>query len=481
MDTMKRNHDKHEPAVSERHSIRFCPVEKLELKSPTVVSLIMTDVCNFKCRHCQNYWRAEDVKSSTLSEEQIDRLIERFIEAGIFHVVVTGGEPLIFQDSLEYLLQKLLAANLSISLNSNLVLATPERMKRLFDIGVDHILTSLNSHQSEVNDFMTRGNKGLESIVRGITTTVDAGIRVSANMIIQRINMNHVYEVGRLLSGLGVKKMFSTRSVMPPFAMPEEKDNYFLLPEESKRVLDEMIRCKDDFGIAIGTLVSYPLCFLGDLDRYRDFVGRGCPSQSGFAIGVYTDGSACTCCHSDTSYGNILDEPIFKVYQKMRPWHWEQHYPGCDGCSYLNVCETGCRSMAHAAEGSFAGKDPLMVSPEAVTVPYKPTIDIAAVENLKAGARCIAPKRLRFRKENGFYLINVRWGSTTYDSIAVAEFLLRYQKKGTTFTFADFSGTFDDLVSLYHRDIIEIENTSLSKDVKMVGHNMAMAHMSVTP
>lgn len=464
-----------EAEMLEKTSIRFYPEGKLEVKSPTVVSLIMTDVCNLQCRHCQNFWREEDIRTSTLTRDQIDLLLSRFVEAGIFHVVISGGEPLLFQDNLEYLVKKLLDNEISISLNSNLILATPDKMKRLRDLGVDHILTSLNSHEPEVNDYVSRGQDSLSAIRDGIATTVAAGIRVSSNMIIQRINMDHVYDVGRLLSELGVRKMFSTRSVMPPFAREDERENYFLSPEESKKALDEMLRVKSDFGLEIGTLVSYPLCFLGDLERYRDFVGRGCPSQSGFAIGVYANGDACTCCHSEKIYGNIFESRISEVYKNMEPWRKEQHYAGCDGCSYLNICESGCRMMAHVATGSCCGKDPLMTGPDMITVPYRPAPNLDTVKRLKALARCIVPERLRFRKEDGFYLINVRWGSTTFDSDAIAKFLLEHQASGNSFNYLEFPGTFDDLVSLYHRDIIEVENSSSSKDMELVGHNIAVS------
>ena len=63
-----------------------------------------------------------------------------------------------------------------------------------------------------------------------------------------------------------------------------------------------MLLAKEDFGIGIGSLVSYPLCLLGDLNKYRDFVGRGCPAKSGIRMSVNADGTF----RMDSTPGNTV-------------------------------------------------------------------------------------------------------------------------------------------------------------------------------
>ena len=67
-----------------------------------------------------------------------------------------------------------------------------------------------------------------------------------------------------------------------------------LSPELTKKGLDQAIKAKNDFGIMIGSLVSYPLCFLQDLEKYKDFVGR-MPGQSGHIGSINADGNVHAC------------------------------------------------------------------------------------------------------------------------------------------------------------------------------------------
>ena len=98
-------------------------------------------------------------------------------------------------------------------------------------------------------------------------------------------------------------------------------------PEQTRIALDQAIKAKKDFGIMIGTLVSYPLCFLGDLEKYSDFVGRGCPGQSGHIMSINATGESHSCTHEANSYGNIFDRPISEIYQQesMKKWRTSFH------------------------------------------------------------------------------------------------------------------------------------------------------------
>ena len=42
------------------------------------------------------------------------------------------------------------------------------------------------------------------------------------------------------------------------------------------------------------------------------------------------------------------------------------------------------------------------------------------------------PNRLRFRKEDGFYLVNARWANTMPIDTNIAEFLIKYKESKAT-------------------------------------------------
>jgi len=427
------------------------------LSGPTTVNLELTELCNVKCRHCYNFWRDESMGSATLDVDRLDRVIDRMIEAEVFHVILTGGEPFSKFDLLTHALERLRDTDITTSCNSNLMLVSDEKIKALRDLGLDHILTSLPSIDPALNDYIMSAVGSYEKIISGIRCTVDNGIRVSVNMVITRQNFEQVYEMGRLVSELGCQKLFVTRSVPPTYSEENDDSEYALTPEEQKFALDEALRVKEDFGIMIGTLVSYPLCFLSDLQKYADFVGRGCPAQAGHRMSLNADGTVHACVHEEESYGNVFDQPIREVYQgTMRKWHDSSfHYEGCAGCTYSDVCESGCSMTAIARYGAHEAKDPLFVGPHNFSTHFE-VADQSLLEDVKNGLAFKAPARLRFRDEGGFYLLNIRWGNSITIETRVAEFLMRHRDSGELFTLEEFgvddAGT---LANLFAKDAVE--------------------------
>lgn len=175
-----------------------------EIKSPTHISIELTTACNQKCRHCYNFWRHKDTVDQSIDKEKADRIIDQIIENGVFHVVLTGGECMLNSNILLHFMERLSAAGISLSMNSNLLNATEERMKAYADLGLPHTLTSLNCHIPEINDMMVSRKGAFDRIVTGINHAINAGIRVSVNMIVTQRNKEHVYDTGRFISDLGV-------------------------------------------------------------------------------------------------------------------------------------------------------------------------------------------------------------------------------------------------------------------------------------
>lgn len=66
------------------------------------------------------------------------------------------------------------------------------------------------------------------------------------------------------------------------------------------------------------------------------------------------------------------------------------------------------------------------------------------------------PNRIRFRKENGFYLVNIRWANTIVVSNEVAEFLIKYKTSGEEFDISNFGKDKKELLAqLFFKDVIE--------------------------
>ena len=432
--------------------------------APTTVNLELTELCNVKCRHCYNFWRDESMGVNTVSAEKMNDITNKLAE---------GGEPFSKFALLESAISGLAKKNISMSVNSNLMLATEERTKKLASYGVDHILTSLPSPDPELNDYIMNQPGAFDLIMKGIRATVAAGIRVSVNMVITRQTMGQVYEAGKLLSDLGCQKLFTTRAVPPTYSDTEQDDNYILTFEEQKKALDDALRVKEDFGLMIGTLVSYPLCFLEDLDKYADFVGRGCPAQAGHRMSINANGDVHACVHEEEGYGNILTKSVKEIYQgqQYRRWHkGDFHYEGCKGCRYIDICESGCSMTSVGVYGEHSAKDPLYQGYHVFKKHYDLVVDKKVIEKIEKGVNFTVPKRIRFRKEDGFYLLNIRWGNSITVDNDMAEFLMRYQELSEPFNINDLGkGKEEFLANLYFKDAIESEDININTERDKLG------------
>ncbi len=431
-----------------------------DISTPSNVDVEITTLCNEKCRHCYNFWRQDDApKHTIMSRETADRVIDEIIANRVFHVVLTGGECLTNYGVLTHFMKRLHKNNVSFSMNSNLLLATQEKMDELASLGLPHILTSLNSYIPEVNDKMVSREGAFDKVNRGIAYAVQAGIRVSVNMITTQLNKNHVYDTGLLLADLGVTNMFTTRMVPCTIADPELDRELQLSPGEQKTlILDEAIRVKESTGINIGSLIQYPVCFLGDVEKYRDYVGRGCPAGRKMLC-LNADGTTQACLHESRGYGNIFRDGLKKCWENMKMWRDDSLLPvQCMGCDWIELCEGACRVYTNNLnELDFLATDNK-------NLPSPDILDNGYAELLMEKVFYV-PKRLRWRKEDGFYLVSVR-GASVYDvKDEIAHFLQLCQKECTSFGISEFPGSEEELSSLIKYWIVETTDKSTLEPV----------------
>lgn len=189
--------------------------QKRLYNSPTTINLEITEGCNFKCNHCYNPWREVSSGINSISTDQFDFLVEEFKKNGIFHVVLSGGEPFSNFETLCYALETLHKNNISTSVNSNLSLATPSKLDRLTKLGLDHILTSWYSPTSDVTASITNVENSQDLVLHGIKLAVEAGIRVSVNTVVTQKNISSLQRSGEIVAELGAFQFLAYRGVPP--------------------------------------------------------------------------------------------------------------------------------------------------------------------------------------------------------------------------------------------------------------------------
>jgi radical SAM protein with 4Fe4S-binding SPASM domain len=113
----------------ERYRLRSLPVRPaFHLRAPLIVWFEITRSCNLPCRHC--YVSAGPPRKNELTTPEIFRCLEELRQAGVFALVLVGGEPMLHPDFIP-ILQRAHELGFVISIATNGTYITPELIDQL--------------------------------------------------------------------------------------------------------------------------------------------------------------------------------------------------------------------------------------------------------------------------------------------------------------------------------------------------------------
>jgi radical SAM protein with 4Fe4S-binding SPASM domain len=428
-----------------------------KLKAPMNLQFEITSVCNEKCLHCYNYWRDDNDPANNfqMPKELFDLCMDEIIKNEVLHVIFTGGEPLTNFDVLLHGVKRATAAGLSVSCNSNLLIATREKLRLLKEAGLPHILTSLNSHNPETNDKIVSHRGAFETISHNIRLAVQTGIKISTNMIITRHNIHDIYETGKLSHELGAQKFHITRVITPTYIKAQNKGDFTIEQEALMVILDQLSRVKSDFPIGVKTLIPIPLCALKDLDAYSNIIGRPCAAGKR-AMSIDCNGHAHACWHMVESFGDITKIGLKQAWDQMQKWRSGELIPDdCQSCPVLPLCGAGCRLSMQAFGGNLSSPDLLRLGHQNIIRPYSGRVGVDDMdtdfENILTQYEAsltpelyrsiekdtyVVAKGIRIRDENGFGVVSIVAGTSFFLEDRYTT-LLKQLQKTESFTLDD--------------------------------------------
>ena len=147
--------------------------------------LSVTDRCDLRCCYClPRGFNSYEASEHRLSLEEVDRLAGIFVGAGISHIRLTGGEPLLRGRIVELagrLSRHAGLADLSLSTNGTRLATLAAGLRRA---GVNRLNVSLDSLSRERFAAVT-GRDVLPSVLAGLETARAAGFRlIKINMVV---------------------------------------------------------------------------------------------------------------------------------------------------------------------------------------------------------------------------------------------------------------------------------------------------------
>ena len=335
--------------------------ENVMLKSPTKVELTITEKCNHRCVHCYNAWRNSSSGRGGMTDEAFERIMEQLVKNGVLYATITGGEPLIDPNLMFRFLDAFRKNGIGAGLNTNLTLMTEAVADRLAnEYGWENtILTSLPGFTPQECDAVTQTPGSYERICRGIDVCVSRGIPVGVNVVVTRANVGRLDELRPFLDRRRVST-FALTKVVPP-AYGADDDRFSLDADDLNKIAGFLREVRNRYGISATSLCGMPLCALNDPNDAELFSSKCAAGVVTCSVNGIT-GSVSPCAHNEQSYGNVFEEELADIWERMSEWRTGRRMRGeCAECAALPACGGECRlacerlgdRMKYRLDGNF--------------------------------------------------------------------------------------------------------------------------------
>lgn len=325
----------------------------------------LTERCNLACLHC---YQGDAEYPELLGTQVVEYLVEIkdtlddwAAEYGIDFLPslhLTGGEPLLYEELWDILNHSgRLGFNTTVLTNGTLV--SDDVARRLAAVGVKSVQISLEGNE-EVHDRL-RGRGSFQGVLTGTRHLKHAGISVTLNVTLSRINAGHIEEMTGVARSLGANRLAFSRLV--PSGRGIALHDEALTAEQVRQVYHRIFRLnfKD-----IELLINDPLkCLLSESVSLisEEIVPIGGCSAGVSGITVLPDGRLMACRRMNLIIGSLVEKSFREIWvqspvlEKLRD---RSSYSGrCRTCRLWSYCR-GCRAIAMAGRGGggFLNTDP---------------------------------------------------------------------------------------------------------------------------
>ena len=308
----------------------------MELSAPLHIHWEITNECNFNCIQC---YQKNDEQRFMLSSEEVLSVAKKIIEANIFQVSISGGEP--FMVPVLYdVVRKFKENNVDVLICSNGSCIDDMDTHRLKEYRVP-VQISLDSYMRDKNNAIRGNSEAYDLAIGAIQRLVKKDVDVSVAFCASKFNYMDFSGVADLCAELNVKKL--VLGEMLPVRGDNEnqylfsKGDYENFLREAKSV-KESLRDKVDiyincnWGFIIDDMFEHAPCTALDRDCAILY--------NGFVV-------PCPFIRNPKYYmGNVLDEDIKRIWNNSKnSYFYKYKHCGCDmGCSYYTRCMSGCKA-----------------------------------------------------------------------------------------------------------------------------------------
>jgi radical SAM protein with 4Fe4S-binding SPASM domain len=343
--------------VSELHD----RIIRYGLRPPVMLTLVITNGCNLKCRHCWPDSRSF-IDTPSVPTKNIQRLIQEFAGLGLEKICITGGEPLTHPDWFKILSFCCKQRGFKeVRVQTNATLLTETIVSSLASLGFQDlsVQVSLEGATAGTHD-RVRGQGSFERALRGLRLLVGAGLGKQTLVAFteMRHNFEELPELLELVASLGIGRLVSATLVPGGRAARTNQ----LAPPDPSQYGDLLTLYHLDAKFRARYLE------LGNIAALEWYAGKSDPSPHVCTCienpYVTADGRMYPCVlfqANEFAARGIHERPVDEVILETLPL-WAEikemshrrslELKNCEGCPGRLHCAGGCMGRAFAVHGN---------------------------------------------------------------------------------------------------------------------------------
>ncbi|SHI56148.1 radical SAM protein [Desulfofundulus thermosubterraneus] len=281
---------------------------KLGVNVPNFILVDPTTACNLACEGC---WAGKYSPKNSLSPERLDRLFSEAKELGIYWIVFSGGEPLVYPHLFDLMAKH---HDMAFMAYTNGTLINEKMADRIIEVGNFSPAISLEGWRERTD--ARRGPGTFDKVIRAMDLLRERGAAFGVSITITRENVMEVTsdEFIDFLIDKGVIYGW-TFHYIPIGRNPNV--NLMITPEQRAYLAERIPYIRTHKPIQIAD-------FWNDGELVEGCIAGG---RRYFHINAAGEVEPCAFVHfavdniNEKSLLEVLHSPLFAAYQKRQPFH----------------------------------------------------------------------------------------------------------------------------------------------------------------
>lgn len=306
------------------------------------VYVAITRHCNLKCPYC--YADAGEAYPFELTTQELMDIVSDTKRLGANKIVFTGGEPLLRRDLFE-VASYAKEIGLETELLTNGILINSSNIQEI-KASFDYVGVSIDGSTKEIHEKL-RGPNTFHKTLLGIDLLAEAGISLSFNTVVTRLNFRDIPNLARLAYSFQ-SEVYQTHQHIPiGRGVTDNLACSFLEMEEMSHILVKTLyKYAEEPFVRERIENNHPM-----KRSLRERCGAG---RTELIVDSRGDLYPCRMLQTkDCLAGNIRESSLYKLYHSSKKLHecrslGLEELNECRGCEMENLCAGGCRAYHYA-------------------------------------------------------------------------------------------------------------------------------------